>query len=308
MRNPGSPKTRKDHQAKDDGVHSEEPIVISTNPKTESNPKELKLDLSKIVGATQSSASKPHTKVNAKPDETGTPKATQPKHRTSETKPSGSTFLQEPRTPLQQAVKEQFSTPTKSNEDEKANEIVQKKEAPTSDTSPQKGSNLNNKGVMSNQVGDLQKESSNKNSAKDTSASEANNDKLTVAELKNHGSTKNTADLKVSPDIFVSLKTGSIGEHYKVGQVLGEGSFLDPVRAYFIVFYLVGAYGKVSIVTHRTTGIMRAMKSIKKKSVLKEEAEKLFAEVSILKELDHPNIVKLYELFQDQDCYYLVTE
>ena len=50
------------------------------------------------------------------------------------------------------------------------------------------------------------------------------------------------------------------------------------------------------------------MKSIKKKSVLKEEAEKLFAEVSILKELDHPNIVKLYELFQDNDCYYLVTE
>lgn len=50
------------------------------------------------------------------------------------------------------------------------------------------------------------------------------------------------------------------------------------------------------------------MKSINKKTVVKEEAEKLFNEVSILKELDHPNIVKLYELFQDDSCYYLVTE
>ena len=34
----------------------------------------------------------------------------------------------------------------------------------------------------------------------------------------------------------------------------------------------------------------------------------MFAEVNILKTLDHPNIVKLYELFQDNKNYYLVTE
>lgn len=34
----------------------------------------------------------------------------------------------------------------------------------------------------------------------------------------------------------------------------------------------------------------------------------MFAEVNILKELDHPNIVKLYELYQDSKNYYLVTE
>lgn len=59
---------------------------------------------------------------------------------------------------------------------------------------------------------------------------------------------------------------------------------------------------------HRTTSMIRAMKAIKKKSVLKEDQEKLFSEVSILKDLDHPNIVKLYELFQDDNYYYLVTE
>jgi calcium-dependent protein kinase len=34
----------------------------------------------------------------------------------------------------------------------------------------------------------------------------------------------------------------------------------------------------------------------------------MFAEMDILKELDHPNIVKIYELFQDQKNYYIVTE
>lgn len=50
------------------------------------------------------------------------------------------------------------------------------------------------------------------------------------------------------------------------------------------------------------------MKAIKKKAVIKEEEEKLFAEVSLLRTLDHPNIVKLYELFQDDNNYYLITE
>ena len=61
-------------------------------------------------------------------------------------------------------------------------------------------------------------------------------------------------------------------------------------------------------VQHRTTGLIRAMKAIKKKSVLREEQEKLFSEVSILRDLDHPNIVKLYELYQDDGYYYLITE
>lgn len=52
----------------------------------------------------------------------------------------------------------------------------------------------------------------------------------------------------------------------------------------------------------------RAMKSMKKSSLLKEEERKMFAEMNILKDLDHPNIVKLYELFQDDENYYLITE
>jgi len=42
------------------------------------------------------------------------------------------------------------------------------------------------------------------------------------------------------------------------------------------------------------------MKTIKKSNVIKEEEEKMFAEVSILSKLNHPNIIRLYELFQDE--------
>lgn len=33
-----------------------------------------------------------------------------------------------------------------------------------------------------------------------------------------------TSGLKIGPDVFVSLKTGSIAEHYKVGDLIGEGA------------------------------------------------------------------------------------
>lgn len=50
------------------------------------------------------------------------------------------------------------------------------------------------------------------------------------------------------------------------------------------------------------------MKQLKKNSLIVEEQQRLFAEMNILKNLDHPHIVKLYELFQDEQNYYLITE
>lgn len=50
------------------------------------------------------------------------------------------------------------------------------------------------------------------------------------------------------------------------------------------------------------------MKSMRKKNVKKEKAEQLFEEVKILRSLDHPNIVKLFDLYEDKKFYYMVTE
>lgn len=64
--------------------------------------------------------------------------------------------------------------------------------------------------------------------------------------------------------MFVQLKKGTISDFYETGEVLGEGTLRGNVL-------YKGAFGKVWKVTHRTTRIVRAMKSIKKDSILKEE-------------------------------------
>lgn len=40
----------------------------------------------------------------------------------------------------------------------------------------------------------------------------------------------------------------------------------------------------------------------------KEEESSFKYEIGILKKLDHPNILKLYEVFQDDKRYLIVTE
>ena len=53
---------------------------------------------------------------------------------------------------------------------------------------------------------------------------------------------------------------------------------------------------------------LRAVKIINKLSLAQYDKEKLLNEIDILKQMDHPNILKLYEFFQDQKRYFLVTE
>ena len=50
------------------------------------------------------------------------------------------------------------------------------------------------------------------------------------------------------------------------------------------------------------------MKIIKKDQMTAEEERSFKYEINILKKLDHPNIIKLYEIFEDNNRYYLVTE
>ena len=67
-----------------------------------------------------------------------------------------------------------------------------------------------------------------------------------------------------------------------------------------------GGYGKVFLVRHKKMKLLRAMKIISVNS--KNEEEKTDEEIELLKQLDHPNIVKLFEYFSDSEKYYLITE
>ena len=70
-----------------------------------------------------------------------------------------------------------------------------------------------------------------------------------------------------------------------------------------------GSFGSVVKVMHKKTGLIRSMKIIPKDN-LKEgfTVDEIQREIKILKSLDHPHIIKLYEFYTDDDYYYLINE
>lgn len=95
----------------------------------------------------------------------------------------------------------------------------------------------------------------------------------------------------ISAEIFFSVKQIPISEVYELGKTLGEGSF-----------------GKVRLGVHKRTKMARAVKIIKKTDVMNEDRNQLLKEVAILKSIDHPNIIKIYDMFEDATNFYLVME
>lgn len=67
-----------------------------------------------------------------------------------------------------------------------------------------------------------------------------------------------------------------------------------------------GTYGSVSRGKHRSTGVVRAVKTISKGHM--KNVEQFKQEISIMKVVDHPNIIKLFETFEDRRNIYLVME
>mmetsp|Transcript_86316 Transcript_86316/g.222299 ORF Transcript_86316/g.222299 Transcript_86316/m.222299 type:complete len:508 (-) Transcript_86316:486-2009(-) len=67
-----------------------------------------------------------------------------------------------------------------------------------------------------------------------------------------------------------------------------------------------GTYGSVSRGTHRSTGIVRAVKTISKGHM--KNMDQFKQEIAIMKLVDHPNVIKLFETFEDRRNIYLVME
>lgn len=71
----------------------------------------------------------------------------------------------------------------------------------------------------------------------------------------------------------------------------------------------MGAFSQVRKVTHRKSKIVRAMKVINKSRLsTTEQQENFINEIKVLKQLDHPHILKLFEFYQDDKSYYIIIE
>ncbi|KAJ6248613.1 kp78a-related [Anaeramoeba flamelloides] len=72
----------------------------------------------------------------------------------------------------------------------------------------------------------------------------------------------------------------------------------------------VGSYGKVRVAKHLPTNELVAIKTLEKsKFTLDRKAKnQLFREIQILKKLNHKNIVKLIDMFENEKYWFIVTE
>jgi serine/threonine protein kinase len=91
-------------------------------------------------------------------------------------------------------------------------------------------------------------------------------------------------------------KTGAPGKktfdgEYARGKTLGEGAFSVVIEA-----------------TKKGTSESFAVKVVTKSKLTKEDEIALKDEIQVLKELQHQHIIRLYDVYEEKDFWYLVTE
>ena len=90
----------------------------------------------------------------------------------------------------------------------------------------------------------------------------------------------------------------------------------DPYKDYTEIKSLgSGSFATVKLVKNNVTGLIRAMKIIKKKKDPNDNDPsngtsdiEIINEINILKQIDHPNVVKIFEVYNSEDAFYLITE
>ena len=118
----------------------------------------------------------------------------------------------------------------------------------------------------------------------------ANQKRSTLAELSRLANM--SKDIKIKN--LITLINSKPEDNYKIINKLGKGSF-----------------GSVYKVKHKITGEIRAMKIIKNTTVTDNSGEankKFLKEIQVLKELEHPNIIKIFEYYIDNKYHYIITE
>ena len=94
--------------------------------------------------------------------------------------------------------------------------------------------------------------------------------------------------IKFHKEDIISRKSSNITKEYTLGKTIGKG-----------------AYGQVRLAIHKATKQTRAVKILPKSKI---DMEALKNEVSILSKLTHPNIMQIYEIFDDKTNMYIVSE
>mmetsp|Transcript_999 Transcript_999/g.2133 ORF Transcript_999/g.2133 Transcript_999/m.2133 type:complete len:420 (-) Transcript_999:382-1641(-) len=99
------------------------------------------------------------------------------------------------------------------------------------------------------------------------------------------------ADFKSWTDAIRKATSRSISDFYKMGKVLGEGGFAQVMEGW-----------------DRDSAERFAIKVIKKREYNPYEMEFVLREMNIMKSINHPNIVRTYDIFDNDHTLHIVME
>ena len=103
---------------------------------------------------------------------------------------------------------------------------------------------------------------------------------------------ENIIEVKVKTSNLVMKRYDNPWNNYVLVQDIGQGTF-----------------GTVKKVMLKSKRVYRAMKIINKSNVVEGVNDsEVLNEINVLKNLDHPNIMKIYEFYEDKDNYYIISE
>lgn len=150
----------------------------------------------------------------------------------------------------------------------------------------------------SSAVAKIPSSASGTNSGPNATNSSGNNEgstqpKKTKEEIiaNNLNTFNNMTQHNYKPSAMTSIGTENFLSRYRLIKTIGKGNF-----------------AKVKLAKHLPTMKEVAIKIIDKTALNPSSLKKLFREVTIMKKIDHPNIVKLYEVIDSQKTLYLVME
>ena len=116
--------------------------------------------------------------------------------------------------------------------------------------------------------------------------------KYNTPKIFSQNEVKSLSKLPISNRNVIRQQSGNPLDYYDIIKKIGKGTF-----------------GTVYKVMHKKTGIIRAMKVIPKNNLkCGFTDEDIIQEINILKKMEHPHIIKLFEFFIFKKNYYLINE
>ena len=100
-----------------------------------------------------------------------------------------------------------------------------------------------------------------------------------------------SSNINLTNDLLIQKLKNNPKDEYRILDTLGEGSFAHVYK-----------------VKNKYTNITYAMKVINKNNVTASDENEILNEINILKTIDHPSIMKIFEFYSNNNSYSIITE